>query len=56
MAAAMVDIRLLVGSQKKLVRIDPIGFLNQNELSLKEGDSVTVKGYPISTRDLASYV
>ena len=49
--AAMVEIRLLAGKQEKLVRLAPVGFLNQNELSLKEGDTITVKGYPVATRD-----
>lgn len=48
---AMVEIRLLVGNQKKLVRIAPAGFLNHNDLSLKEGDTITIKGYPVATRD-----
>ena len=49
--AAMVEIRLLVGKQERLVRLAPVGFLNKNELSLKEGDTITIKGYQVATRD-----
>jgi hypothetical protein len=34
--------------QTKLVRLAPAGFLKQSGILLREGDTVTVKGFPVS--------
>jgi len=44
----MVEIRIESGGQDKLVRLAPVGLLKQNGLVLKEGDTVTVKGFPVA--------
>jgi hypothetical protein len=48
---AMVELRLLSGTATIPVRVGPAGFLKQNQLSLKEGDAITVAGYRVSTGD-----
>ena len=48
---AMVELRLLAGTTNILVRLGPAGFLKQNQLSLKEGDAITVTGYRVSAGD-----
>lgn len=45
---AMVEIRL-AETDGVLVRLGPAGFLNQNGLTLREGDSITVTGYRVSS-------
>jgi hypothetical protein len=48
---AMVELRLLSGSDTVLVRLGPAGFLKQNGLNLKEGDAIAVTGYRVSAAD-----
>jgi hypothetical protein len=47
----MVELRLLADTTSILVRLGPAGFLTQNQLSLKEGDAITVAGYRVSSDD-----
>jgi translation initiation factor IF-1 len=50
--AAMVELRLQEGSGKpQLVRLAPSGYLKDNGLRIREGDTVTVKGYPVSAME-----
>jgi hypothetical protein len=49
--SAMVEIRLLSGTSDTPVRLGPAGFLKQNQLNLKEGDTITVTGYRVSAAD-----
>jgi hypothetical protein len=49
--AAMVELRLQSGSDVIPVRLGPTGFLKQNQLTLKEGDVITVTGYRASVGD-----
>lgn len=45
---AMVEVRL-AETDGVLVRLGPAGFLNQNGVTLREGDSITVSGYRVSS-------
>ena len=47
----MVQVRLQSGAQGYLVRLAPAGFLKQGGLPLREGDTITVKGYAVSGTD-----
>ena len=44
----LVEIRLQSSGQSKLIRLAPAGFLKQSGLLLREGDTLTVKGFPVS--------
>jgi len=46
--SSMVEVRLQSAGQSQLVRLAPVGFLKQSGLLLTEGDTVTVKGYPVA--------
>jgi hypothetical protein len=46
--SGMVEIRLLNGSQMTLVRLAPVGYLKQGGMVLREGETVSVKGFPVS--------
>lgn len=46
--AGLVEIRLQSSGQSRLVRLAPAGFLKSSGILLREGDVVTVKGYPVS--------
>ena len=48
---ATVQVRLLADAKASLIRLAPIGFLHENELELKEGDTLSVIGYWASTID-----
>ena len=45
---AMVELRLADGTTDVLVRLGPAGFLKQNQLNLREGDAISVRGYLVS--------
>ena len=45
---AMVEIRLQAGSQTTLVRLAPSGFLRQSGMLLREGETITVRGYSVA--------
>ena len=44
----LVEIRLQSSGQIKLIRLAPAGFLKESGLLLREGDTVTVRGFPVS--------
>ena len=44
----MVEIRLQSAGQTNLVRLAPTDFLKQGGLRLREQETVTVKGFPVS--------
>ena len=44
----MVEVRLQSGTESTLVRLAPSGFLKQQGLVLREGETVILKGYPVS--------
>jgi len=46
--SAMVELRLQSGGQTNLVRLAPSGFLKQGGLILREGDTVSVKGFVVA--------
>jgi len=46
--SGMVEVRLQSAGQNQLIRLAPVGFLKQSGLTLREGDTVTVKGFPIA--------
>ena len=46
--SGMVEVRLQSAGQTKLIRLAPSGFLKQRGLLLSEGDTVTVKGFPVA--------
>jgi hypothetical protein len=46
--SGMVEVRLQSAGQSQLIRLAPVGFLKQSGLLLREGDNVTVKGFPIA--------
>jgi hypothetical protein len=52
--SGMVEIRLQSAGQSQLIRLAPVGFLKQSGLLLREGDTVSIKGFPIAgmERDL----
>jgi ribosomal protein S28E/S33 len=43
--AAMVEIRLLAGTEEILARLGPSGYLHQYQMDVREGDTVRVSGY-----------
>ena len=45
---ALVEIRLQSSGQDRLVRLAPTGFLKGSGMLLREGDTVIVKGFPVS--------
>jgi hypothetical protein len=46
--SGMVEVHLQSAGQSLLVRLAPVGFLKQSGLLLREGDTVTVKGFPVA--------
>jgi hypothetical protein len=49
--SGMVEIRLQTAGEARVVRLAPTGFLKRGGLILREGDAVTVKGYPVAGMD-----
>ena len=45
---SLVEVHLQSAGQFQLVRLAPVGFLKQSGLLLREGDTVTVKGFPVA--------
>lgn len=43
--SAMVEIRLTSGTERIHARLVPTGFLTQEQMDVREGDTVTVTGY-----------
>jgi len=48
---AMVELRILAGTSRVLARLAPAGFLHQNEMDIREGDTVSVTGYWVASGD-----
>jgi hypothetical protein len=46
--SGMVELRLTDSGQTTRIQLAPVGFLKRGGLILKEGDTVTVKGIPVS--------
>jgi hypothetical protein len=44
----MVEIRLQSAGESTIVRLGPTSFLRTGGMRLKEGDSIAVKGFPVS--------
>jgi len=49
--SGMVEIHLQSAGHAQLVRLAPVGYLKQSGLVLREGDILTVKGFPVSGMD-----
>jgi len=49
--SSMVEIRLQSGGQTNLIRLAPSGFLKESDLVLREGDTVTVKGFAVAAME-----
>ena len=50
--ASMVELRLQAAAGKpQLVRLAPSGYLKDNRLLIREGDTVTIKGYAVSAME-----
>jgi hypothetical protein len=47
----MVEARVLASGQATLVRLAPVGLLKQNQLVLREGDTVSVTGFEVRGMD-----
>jgi len=43
-----VEVRLQSGGQRELIRLAPSGYLKQSGMLLREGDTVTLKGFPVA--------
>lgn len=46
--SGMVEVRLQSGGQSELVRLAPSGYLKQSGMLLREGVTVTLKGFPVA--------
>jgi hypothetical protein len=46
--SAMVEVRLQLGGQTTLVRLAPAGYLRKGDLRLREGETITIKGFPVA--------
>jgi hypothetical protein len=46
--SGLVEIRLQSSTQTRLIRLAPAGFLKDRGLLLREGDSVSVKGFAVN--------
>ena len=46
--SGMVEIHLESAGQSQLIRLAPVGYLKKSGLVLREGDTVTVKGFPVA--------
>ena len=43
--SGMVEVRMMAGNQQILARLAPSGFLHQNRMDVREGDTISVTGY-----------
>ena len=43
-----VEVRLQSAGQSQLIRLGPVGFLKRSGVLLREGDTISVKGFPIA--------
>ncbi len=46
--SGMVEVRLQSGAGIALVRLAPAGYLRQSGMLLREGETITVKGFPVA--------
>jgi hypothetical protein len=44
----MVEVPLQTAGQFQLIRLAPVGYLKQSGLVLREGDTLTVKGFRVA--------
>jgi len=44
----MVEIQLQTAGQSRLIRLAPVGYLRQSGLVLREGDTLSVKGFSVA--------
>jgi hypothetical protein len=44
----MVEVHLQTAEQSQLIRLAPVGYLKQRGLVLREGDTLTVKGFRVA--------
>ncbi len=49
--SGMVEVHLQSAGQNTLIRLAPSGFLKQSGLLLREGETVTLKGFPVSAME-----
>jgi hypothetical protein len=49
--SALVEARVVASGRATLVRLAPVGLLKQNQLVLREGDTVSVTGFEVSRMD-----
>ena len=49
--SALVEARVVASGRATLVRLAPVGLLKQNQLVLREGDTVSVTGFEVSGMD-----
>ncbi len=48
-SAGIVEVRVAAGEETVLARLAPVGFLEQHKISLKEGESISLRGYRVRT-------
>ncbi len=46
--SGLVEIRVQTSTQSRLIRLAPTGYLKERGLLLREGDTVTVKGFAVN--------
>ena len=46
--SGMVEVRLQSVGKSQLIRLAPVGFLKQSGFLLREGETVTVVGFPVA--------
>lgn len=46
--SGMVEVRLESAGKSEVIRLAPVGFLKQSGLLLREGDTISVKGFPVA--------
>jgi len=46
--SGMVEVHLQTAEQSQLIRLAPVGYLKQSGLVLREGDTLTVKGFRVA--------
>jgi hypothetical protein len=46
--SGMVEVHLQAAGQSQLIRLAPVGYLKQSGLVLREGDTLTVRGFRVA--------
>jgi hypothetical protein len=49
--SAMVEVRVTAGAGATLVQLAPVGLLKQSQLTLREGDVVSITGFDVNGMD-----